>query len=144
MGKVFRPSNRESSILSKIESSKEMARRRSLSVARDHVESLGNAIAMKLVENNLVETTNKNSLEEQIVKCLETLCRADDFDVDYLVAPYRQLVKQPNIISLYVTAYLLEKLIDHKCVVDIFGSDGDIYGCIHQQVTRVLPDGTRV
>ncbi len=139
MGKVFRPSNRESSILSKIESSKEQARRRALSAARDHVESLGNAIAMKLVENNLVETNNKNSLEEQIVKCLETMCRADDFDVDYLVAPYRQLVKQPNIVSLYVTAYLLEKLIDHKCVVDIFGSDNDIYGCINKQVVKVLP-----
>ena len=139
MGKVFRPSNRESSILSKIESSKEQARRRTLSAARDHVETLGNAISMKLVENNLVETNNKNSLEEEIVKCLETLCRADDFDVDYLVAPYRQLVKQPNIVSLYVTAYLLEKLIDHKCVVDIFGSDSDIYGCINKQVTKVLP-----
>ncbi|MEJ2037802.1 MAG: hypothetical protein P8X55_02565 [Desulfosarcinaceae bacterium] len=139
MGKVFRPSNRESSILSKIESSKEQARRRTLSATRDHVETLGNAISMKLVENNLVETNNKNSLEEEIVKCLETLCRADDFDVDYLVAPYRQLVKQPNIVSLYVTAYLLEKLIDHKCVVDIFGSDSDIYGCINKQVTKVLP-----
>lgn len=139
MSKVFRPSNRESNILSKIESSKEQARRRALSATREHVESLGNTIAMKLVENKLVETNNKNSLEEQIVKCLEGLCRADDFDVDYLVAPYRQLVKQPNIVSLYVTAYLLEKLIDHKCVVDIFGSDSDIYGCINKQVTKVLP-----
>ena len=138
MGKVFRPSNREASILSKIESSKEHARRRSIVAARDHVDVLGNAIAMKLVEHQLVETTNKNSLEEQIVKCIDTLCRADDFDVDYMVAPYRQLVPQPNVVSLYVTAYLLEKLIDHKSVVDIFGSDTDIYGCIHQQVTKVL------
>jgi hypothetical protein len=100
---------------------------------------LGNAIAMKLVEHHLVETTSKNALEEQIVKCLENLCRADDFDVDYLVAPYRQLVPNPNVVSLYVTAYLLEKLIDHKSVVDIYGADADIYGCIHQQVTRILP-----
>jgi len=138
MGKVFRPSNRESSILSKIESSKEHARRRSIIAARDHIDVLGNAIAMKLVENDLVETTNKNSLEEQIVKCIDTLCRADDFDIDYLVAPYRQLVQHPNVVSLYVTAYLLEKLINHKSVVDIFGSDTDIYGCIHQQVSKIL------
>lgn len=139
MGKVFRPSNREASILSKIESSKEHARRKTISATRDHVDQLGNAIAMKLVESQLVETTNKNSLEEQIVKCLDNLCRADDFDIDYLVAPYRRLVTQPNIVSLYVTAYLLEKLIDHQSVVDIFGSDNDIYGCIHQQVIKVLP-----
>ncbi len=139
MGKVFRPSNREASILSKIESQKEHARRRSIVSARDHVEVLGNAIAMKLVENKLVETTSKNSLEEQIVKCIETLCRADDFDIDYMVAPYRQVVQNPNVVSLYVTAFLLEKLINHKSVVDIFGSDKEIYGCIHKQVVKVLP-----
>lgn len=139
MGKIFRPSHREASLLSKIESSKEHARRRTISSLRDHIESLGNAVAMKLVEKDLVETTNKNSLEEQIVKCLETLSRADDFDIDYMVAPYRQLVNQPNIVSLYLTAYLLEKLINHKSVVDIYGSDHDIYSCIHEQVVKSLP-----
>jgi hypothetical protein len=139
MGKVFRPSNRESSILSKIESSKEHARRRAIISARENVEALGSAITMKLVENQLVETTNKNSLEEQIVKCLDNLCRADDFDIDYMVSPYRQLVQNANVVSLYVTAYLLEKLINHKSVVDIYGSDAEIYACIHQQVTKILP-----
>ena len=119
--------------------SKEYARRRAINAARDHVDVLGNAIAMKLVESELVETNNKNSLEEQIVNCLETLSRADDFDIDYLVAPYRQLVQHPNPVSLYVTAFLLEKLIDHKSVVDIYGSDSDIYGCIHEQVVKTLP-----
>lgn len=139
MGKVFRPSNRESSILSKIESSKEHARRRAIISARENVEALGSAITMKLVENQLVETTNKNSLEEQIVKCLDNLGRADDFDIDYLVSPYRQLVQNANVVSLYVTAYLLEKLINHKSVVDIYGSDAEIYACINQQVTKILP-----
>ena len=139
MGKVFRPSSRESSLLNKIESSKEYARRRAINNARDNVDALGNAIAMKLVESELVETNNKNSLEEQIVGCLETLSHADDFDIDYLVAPYRQLVQHPNPVSLYVTAFLLEKLIDHKSVVDIYGSDSDVYGCIHQQVVKILP-----
>ena len=139
MSKIFRPSHRESSLLSKIESSKEHARRRFISAARDHIDTLGSAIAMKLVENHLVETTDKNSLEEQIVHCLDSLSKADEFNVDYLVAPYRNLVKHPHIVSLYVTAYLLEKLINHKSVIDIFGSDNDIYGCIHKQVTKILP-----
>ena len=139
MGKVFRPSHRESSLLSKIESSKELARRRTISAARDHIDTLGNAIAMKLVESHLVETTDKNGLEEQIVKCLDDLSRADEFDIDYLIAPYRQLVKHPNVVSIYMTAYLLEKLINHRTVVDIYGSDNDIYGCIHEQVAKILP-----
>ena len=95
MAKVFRPSTREASILSKIESSKEYARRRALSGIRDSVDLLANGIAMKLVENELVETTSKNVIEEQIHDCLENLSHADDFDVDYQVAPFRQLVSNP-------------------------------------------------
>ena len=138
MAKIFRPSSRESSILSKIESSKEHARKASIHSVRDNLEPLGNAIASKLVENQLVETTSKNILEEQIIKCLETLCHADDFDVDYLIAPLRHLVQQPNVVSLYVTAFVIEKLIHHKSIVDIYGADADIYACIHQQVDKIV------
>ena len=139
MAKVFRPSTRESSILSKIESSKEYARRRALSGIRDSVDLLANGISMKLVENELVETTSKNILEEQIKGCLETLSHAEDFDVDYQIAPFRQLVPQPHVVSLYVTAFVIEKLINHKTVVDIYGSDDEIYNCINKQVAKYLP-----
>ena len=94
---------------------------------------------MKLIENDLVETTNKNALEEQIKICLEKLGRLDDFDIDYQIAPLRNLVPQPQIVSLYVTAFVIEKLIKHKDVVDIFGSDEEIYRTINQQVKRFLP-----
>lgn len=139
MAKVFRPSTRESSILSKIESSKEYERRRQINATRDCLELLSNAIAMKLVEEKLVETTNKNSLEEQITKCIEKLGRADDFEVDYQVAPVRGLVNAPNVVSLYVTAFVIEQVINHKDVVDIFGSDEDIYFCINRQVNKFIP-----
>jgi hypothetical protein len=139
MAKVFRTSTREASILSKIESSKGYARRKAIEGIRDCIEDLSNAISMKLVENNLVETTSKNVLEEQIVKCLERLSRADDFDVDYKIAPFRQIVQQPHVVSLYVTAFVIETLINHKAIVDIFGSDDEIYFCINQQVRKFLP-----
>jgi hypothetical protein len=139
MGKVFRPSTRESSILSKIESSKEHKRRLAIGGLRDCSDSLSNAIAMKLVENHLVETGNKNSLEEQIKSCLEKLSRASDFDIDYQVAPIRNLVPDFNVVSLYVTAFILESVLNHKDTVDIFGSDEDIYLTVNQQVRKHLP-----
>ena len=67
------------------------------------------------------------------------LSRADDFDVDYQVAPLRNLVPHPHIVSLYVTAFVIEKMIAHKDVVDIYGSDEDIYFAIHQQIKKFLP-----
>ena len=139
MAKVFRPSTREASILSKIESSKEHGRRMAINSLRDHHEILANAISMKLVEDSLVETTNKNAVEEQIDKCLDRMTRADEFDIDYSIAPIRNLVHNPHIVSIYVTAFVLEKLINHKDVVDIFGSDEQIYTCINQQVKKILP-----
>ena len=139
MAKVFRPSNREASILSRIESAQEYGRRRAIGNVRECIEPLSNAIAMKLVETKLVETTDKAAVEDQVIRCLEKLGRSEDFDIDFQVAPFRQVVPSPHVVSLYVTAFVIEKLIDHRSVVDIFGSDSDIYLCINQQVTRYLP-----
>lgn len=139
MAKVFRPSNRESKILSQIESSKERKRIRAINSLKECVEPLSNAIAMKLVEDNLVETTNKNGLEEQLGKCLEKLIHDDDFDIDYQIAPFRQIIPQANVVSLYITAFVIETVINLKDVVDIFGSDEEIYFCINKQVAKHLP-----
>jgi len=139
MAKVFRPRSRESSILSKIESQKEHARRLAIHGIQECIDPLSNSIAMKLIDDNLVETTNKNSLEDQIKGCLEKLGRADDFEIDYQVSPIRNLVPQPHVVSLFLTAFVIEKLIKHKDVVDIYGSDEDIYLNIHQQVKKYLP-----
>ncbi len=139
MAKVFRPSTRESSILSKIESGKEHARKAAIAAVRDHMDDIANAVSMKLIENRFVETLSKTSLQEQIYQCLERLTQADDFQIDYQCAPLRGVAPHPNVASLYVTAFIVEKLIDHKDIIDIFGSDEDIYQCVHQQMNRFLP-----
>lgn len=138
MGKTFSKGNREANLLSRIESSKERDRIRAINAVRDNVESFSNKVAMKLVENGLVETVSKNSIQEQIAKCLETLCRAEDFDIDFQIAPFRTLVQNPNVVSLYLTAFIVEKLINHKDVIDIFGSDDDIYYCIQKETAKLV------
>ncbi len=139
MAKIFRPSTRESNILSKIESSKEHGRRKAISGLNDCIEPLSNAIAMKLIEKKLIETTNKTSLEQQIGKSIEKIIHADDFDIDFQCSPFRHVAAQPHVVSLYLTAFVIEQLINHRDVVDVFGSDEDIYGCINKQVSKFLP-----
>ena len=75
MAKVFRPSNRESSILSRIESSKEHARRAAINFVRDDPTRFANPIAMKLVEEHLVETTNKNLPSLIYICCIRDYIR---------------------------------------------------------------------
>ncbi len=139
MSKRFRPNNfGEARLVSRIDSSKEYERRKAINAVSDNPEKLSNAISMKLVENDLVETTNKNSLDEQITYCLEKLIHADDFDVDYQIAPIRNIVSNPHIVSLYVTGFVIEQVIKHKDTVDIYGSDEEIYACINRQVVKYL------
>jgi len=138
MAKSFSVGNRESKLLSKIESSKTRERISAISAVRDNIESFSNKVSMKLVETGLIETVSKNSIQEQIGKCLKILCEAEDFDIDFKIAPFRTLVSNPNVVSLYLTAYIIETLINHKDVIDIFGSDEDIYHCIQKETAKFM------
>lgn len=139
MSKRFRPENSgESRLISRIETSKEYERRRSIQAVGEVTDSMANAVASKLVEQRLVETNNTNALREQMEYCLERLSKADDFDIDYQIAPLRNLVANPHVVTLYITAFVIEKLLNHPDIIDIYGSDEEIYACIHRQVVRYL------
>lgn len=139
MSKRFRPSNRgESHLISRIESSKEYERRRAITAVGDVIDTLSNAVANKLVELEIVETDNKNALQEQLAYCLEKLNKAEEFDIDFQIAPFRNVVANPHVVSLYVTAFVIEQLIKHKDIIDIYGSDEEIYAAIHRQVERYV------
>lgn len=139
MAKTFYTGNREARLLSKIESSKERERIRTINTIRDNLDAFSNKVSMKLIESGLIESVSKFSIENQIARCLDTLCKAEDFDIDYMVAPLRTLISNPNIASLYLTAFIVEKLIDHKDVIDVYGSDEDIYYCIQKELAAILP-----
>jgi hypothetical protein len=138
MAKVFRPSSGESKILSKIETSKERARQLAIQQTKNVLEPLSNAVAMKLIEEKLIQTTSKEDIEKQIASALEKMTRSDEFEIDYRIAPFRKLVARPHIVSLYLTAFVVEDLINHRSVEDIFGSDEEIYTCINRQVSRFI------
>lgn len=138
MAKVFRPSRGESRILSKIETSKERARQLAIQQTKNVLEPLSNAVAMKLIEEKLIQTTSKGDIEKQIAGSLEKMTRSDEFEIDYQIAPLRKLVPRPHIVSLYLTAFVVEQLINHRSVEDIYGSDEEIYTCINRQVSRFI------
>jgi len=82
MAKVFRPSSGESRILSRIESSKERARQFAIQQTKNVQEPLSNALAMKLIEEKLIQTTSKDDIEKQIAGALEKMSRSDEFEID--------------------------------------------------------------
>ena len=138
MAKIFRPSNKEAKLISKIESGKARARRQRISRVYECLEPLSNAVAEKLIEKKLVETSSKESLQGQIKKSLENLKSSEDFDVDYKIAPFKQISPDVHIVTLYLTACVIEDVINHKDTVDIYGSDDDLYFCIDKQVKKFI------
>lgn len=139
MGREYRPNVRESAVISKLDHAKESKRYNAMNLLHENMDDLAAMIAMKLIEDRLVETTSKVDLEKQIHLSLETLAEAEEFEAQYLTANIRTLVPRPHFVSLYVTAYIIEKLIDHKCIVEIYGTDEDIYHCVNKQVLRYIP-----
>lgn len=138
MARDYRPNVRESSVISRLDSAKEAARAKAINRLYEVGEDLANRIAMKLIEEKLIETKNKKELERQLAGCIKTLITSEDFDVQYQIAPLRSLVRRPNFISLYITAFIIETLINHRTIVDIYGTDEEIYQCVDSQVSRVI------
>lgn len=138
MARDYRPNVRESSVISRLDSAKEAARAKAINKLYEVGEDLANRIAMKLIEEKLIETKNKKELERQLAGCIKTLITSEDFDVQYQIAPLRSLVRRPNFISLYITAFIIEKLINHRTIVDIYGTDEEIYQGVDSQVSRVI------
>jgi hypothetical protein len=134
----YRPNIRESNVISRLDSAKEAARTGALNQLYEVGEDLANRIAMKLIEDKLIETKNKKELERQLLGCIKTLLTAQDFDVQYRIAPLRTLVPRPNFISLFITAFIIEDLIKHRSIVDVYGTDDEIYECVNELVNRKI------
>jgi hypothetical protein len=135
----FRPDGREAAVISRLEHAKEAMRMKALRLLKKHLDELSDRITTRLIEVKAIETTSKIELERQINICLQTLLTSEDVDIQYLTAPFRNVVPRPHFISLYVTAWILEKLINHKCIIEIYGTDEELYRYINAEVSRLIP-----
>lgn len=137
MAKDYRLNTRESGIVSRIDAAKESKRAFILRQLKDKQNEISNILATKLIEKKLIETNSKTELEEQLNRCIDTLCNAEEFEIQFQIAPFKQIVSRGDFIPLYITAFVVEKLINHPSIIDIYGTDTDIYDCINQQMKKV-------
>ena len=94
------------------------------------------AIAQNRKDKERIEAdlrSKVNGLENQF----RSLHLLEDFDLQMKLAPVRTLVQDPNIVTLYLTQYIIEDLIEHPDIQDVFGEDIDIYRAI-DSITKVL------
>lgn len=95
-----------------------------------------NRLTQALLMEKIIETDNPGAVSELILKGLKRLLKASEFDFKYFIAPIRNLVPRPNPISLYITQYIVEVVVNDPHVVDVYGTDVDIYTMVNDIVVQ--------
>lgn len=120
-----------------IDRKREQERRKMFMLARDNSETLATKIVQRLIDRQNIETTSVEKIQNVFEKQLRKLADLDEFDLQLKLAPVRTLVQDPNIVSLYFTQFVIEDLIEHDDIQDVFGEDLDIYRSL-DSVLKVL------
>jgi hypothetical protein len=103
---------------------------------RFKLHEIHNKLRQTLLAEKIIETDNAAAVSDSILKGLKMALNSSEFDFKYFVSPIRDLVPRPNPYSLYMTQYLMEVLINDPDVIEIYGTDEDIYRSIDRIVTQ--------
>lgn len=138
MAKVSISANRSTDkTIRAIDRKRERERRKMFRTAKEHAVPLTSKLVQRLIDRQVIECSSVTNIQKSIEGQLQKLSNIDDFDLQMKIAPLRTLVQDPNIVSLYLTQYIVEDLIEHPDILDVFGDDLDIYRAI-DSVLRVL------
>ncbi|MEJ2586268.1 MAG: DUF507 family protein [Deltaproteobacteria bacterium] len=103
---------------------------------RFKIPEIHSRLSQILLEEKIVETDDAAGVSEGILRGLKSALNSSEFDFKYFISPIRSLVPRPNPYSLYMTQYLMEVLIDDPSVIDIYGTDEEIYHVINRVISK--------
>jgi hypothetical protein len=135
--KIYRDGRVQDKILDRIErqeKKKAFERERFLRFKLHEVHS---KLYQKLLVDKVIETDDPATISDSLLKGLKKALKSTEFDFKYFVAPLRDLVPRPNPYSLYMTQYLMEVLIDSPAVIEIYGTDLEIYKKINEVISKI-------
>jgi len=94
-------------------------------------------LSQSLLMQKIIETDNAGAVSDLILNGLRKILRSTEFDFKYFVAPIRDLVTRPNPISLYMTQYILEVMINDPSVIEVYGTDQEIYKVVNDVISHI-------
>ncbi len=94
-------------------------------------------LTQALLMEKIVETDNPAAVSDVLLKGMKKALRSSEFDFKYFIAPIRSLVPRANPFSLYITQYIMEVLIDAPDVIDIYGTDLEIYQVVNKVISKI-------
>ena len=94
-------------------------------------------LSQSLLMEKIIETDNAAAVSDLILNGLRKILRSTEFDFKYFIAPIRDLVPRSNPISLYMTQYILEVVINDPSVIEVYGTDQEIYKVVNNVITQI-------
>ena len=94
-------------------------------------------LSQTLLMEKIIETDNPAAVSDLLLKGLKQALRTNEFEFKYFTAPIRSLVPHPDPISLYMTQYILEVVINDPSVIDIYGTDLEIYKVVNGVISKI-------
>jgi hypothetical protein len=94
-------------------------------------------LSQTLIMEKIIETDNPGATSEALLRGLKKILTVNEFDFKYFIAPIRSVVPRPNPISLYITQYILEVVINDPSVIDVYGTDEEIYRVVNDIISRI-------
>ncbi len=139
MARHLNPSSSTNKTIDAIDRKRERERQFMLKKARENAADLAITLVQRLLDQHIIETNSVVAIQEAMEKQLLSLSDMEEFDMQFKIAPIRSLTQDPNILSLYITQYIIEDLINHTNIQDIFGDDLDVYKAVDSVLSKIRP-----
>jgi len=94
-------------------------------------------LSQALLMEKVVETDNPAALSDLVLQGLKKALKVNEFEFKYFVAPLRNLLPNPNPVALYMTQYVLEVILNDPSVVEVYGTDAEIYRLVNDVIAKV-------
>lgn len=130
MARHINPSRSTNKTIDAIDRKRERERRFILNKARDNAPELAVRLVQRLIDEHIIETNDVAAIQQGVERQLREPADMEEFEIRLKTADIRTLVQDPNILSLYLTAYIIEDLISHPAIMDVFGDDLDVYNAV--------------
>ncbi len=140
MAKAFiSPNNTTNKTIDAIDRRRERERRFMLQKAQENSAELAIKVTQRLIDKHIIETSSNLAIQEALEKQFHNLINLEEFDIQFKISPLRTITQDPNFISLYITQYVIEDLIDHPKVQDIYGDDLTVYQAVDSVLSLLRP-----
>ncbi len=139
MARHINPSNSTNKTIDAIDRKRERERQFMLKKSRELAPELAISLVQRLLDLHIIETNSVQAIQDVMEKQLQRMSDMEEFDMQFKIAPIRNLTQDPNVISLYLTQFIIEDLLNHTNIQDVFGDDMEIYRAVDSVLSKIRP-----